>query len=162
MKSWKRPWWREGFGAGGEEDDREWDGWMTSPTRWAWVCVNSGSWWWTGRPGVLWSMGLHRVRHDRDWIELNWTKSDKKKKLVMRTVSGKELLAQLVNSSESFVLGTCELLILLLMNPGLINKRCFDVRPFHKPWFLCCSAVFTMIVLNLLMAFNSKHLVTKP
>jgi len=51
----------------------------------------------------------------------------------MRTVSGKELLAQLGNSSESFVLGTCELLILLLVNPGLINKRCLDVRPFHKP-----------------------------
>ena len=42
-----------GIGAGGEGDDRGWDGWMTSPTRWTWVSVNSGSWWWTGRPGVL-------------------------------------------------------------------------------------------------------------
>ena len=46
-----------------------WDGWMASLTRWTWVWVNSGSWWWTGRPGVLWFMGSQRVRHD--W--LNWT-----------------------------------------------------------------------------------------
>ena len=58
--------------AGGEGDDRGWDGWMSSPTQWTWVWVNSGSWWWTGRPGVLQSMGLQRVRHD--WAtELNWT-----------------------------------------------------------------------------------------
>ena len=48
------------------------DGWMVSPTRWTWVWVNSGSWWWIGRPGVLRFMGLQRVRHD--WAtELNWT-----------------------------------------------------------------------------------------
>ena len=47
------------------------DGWMASPTQWAWVWVNSGSWWWTGRPGMLWFMGLQRVGHD--WTtELNW------------------------------------------------------------------------------------------
>ena len=63
-------WW-EGLGAGGEGDDRGWDGWMASPTRWTWVSVNSGSWWWTGRPGVLHFMRLQRVRHD--WAtELNW------------------------------------------------------------------------------------------
>ena len=56
---------------GGEGDDRGWDGWMASPTQWRWVWVNSGSWWQTGRPGVLWSMGSWRVGHD--WaIELNW------------------------------------------------------------------------------------------
>ena len=49
------------------------DGWMTSPTQWTWVWVNSGSWWWTGRPGVLQSMRLQRVGHD--WAtELNWIK----------------------------------------------------------------------------------------
>ena len=53
--------------------DRGWDGLMASPTRWTWVCVNSGSWWWTGRPGVLWFMGLQSVRHD--WATgLNWDK----------------------------------------------------------------------------------------
>ena len=68
----KRPWCWERWKAGGEGDDRGWDGWMASPTWWAWVWVNSGSWWWTGRPGVLRFMGSQRVRHD--WAtELNWT-----------------------------------------------------------------------------------------
>ena len=49
-----------------EGDDRGWDGWMASPTQWIWVCVNSGSWWWTGRPAMLWFMGSQRVGHD--WV----------------------------------------------------------------------------------------------
>ena len=53
-----------GIGAGGEGDDRGWDGWMASPTWYTWVWVNSGSWWWTGRPGVLWFMGSQRAGHD--------------------------------------------------------------------------------------------------
>ena len=68
----KRPWCYKKLKVGGEGDDREWDGWMALPTQWTWVWVNSGSWWWTGRPGVLQSMGLQRVGHD--WMtELNWT-----------------------------------------------------------------------------------------
>ena len=60
------------IGAGGEGDNRGWDGWMASPTRWTWVWVNSRSWWWTGRLGVLRFMGSQRVGHD--WVtELNWT-----------------------------------------------------------------------------------------
>ena len=72
-KSWLigKDWCWEGLGAGGEGDDRGWDGWMASLTWWTWVWVNSGSLWWTGRPGVLWFMGLQRVRYD--WTELNWT-----------------------------------------------------------------------------------------
>ena len=67
----KRPWCWERLKAGGEGDDREWDGWMASPTWWTWVWVDSRSWWWTGRPGVLHFMGSQRVRHD--WVtELNW------------------------------------------------------------------------------------------
>ena len=55
-------------------DDRGWDGWMASPTRWTWVWVNSGCWWWTGKPGMLQFMGLQREGHD--WTtELNWTES---------------------------------------------------------------------------------------
>ena len=53
----KRLWCWEGLGAGGEGDARRWDGWMASLTRWMWVWVNSGSWWWIERPGVLWFMG---------------------------------------------------------------------------------------------------------
>ena len=56
--------------------DRGWDGWMASPTQWTWVWVDSGSWWWTGRPGVLQFMGPQRVGHDwateLNWTELNW------------------------------------------------------------------------------------------
>ena len=71
---WKRPWCWEGLGAGGEGDDRGWDGWRASPTQWIWVCVNSGSCWWTGRPGVLRFMGSQREEHN--WAtELNWTDS---------------------------------------------------------------------------------------
>ena len=67
----KRPWCWEGLGAAGEGDNRGWDGWMASRTRWTWVWVNSGSWWRTGRPGVLRFMGSQRVGHD--WVtELNW------------------------------------------------------------------------------------------
>jgi len=63
---------QEALGAGGEWDDRGWDGWMTSLTRWTWVWVNSGSWWWTGRPGMLRFMESWTVGHD--WpSELNWT-----------------------------------------------------------------------------------------
>ena len=55
-----------------EKGTTGWDDWMASPTQWAWVWVNSGSWWWTGRPGMLRFMGLQRVGHD--WVtELNWT-----------------------------------------------------------------------------------------
>ena len=64
LTHWKRLWCWEGLGAGGEGDDRGWDGWMISWTRWTWVWVNSRSWWWTGRPGVLQFMGSQRVGHD--------------------------------------------------------------------------------------------------
>ena len=68
----KNPWCSERLRAGGEGDDREWDGCMTSPTQCTWVWVNSGSWWWTVRPGVLRFMGSQRVGYD--WTtKLNWT-----------------------------------------------------------------------------------------
>ena len=73
-KSWhlKRPWCWERLKAGGEGDDRGWDGWVASPTPWTWVWVSSLSWWWTERPGVLQSMGSQRVGHN--WVtELNCT-----------------------------------------------------------------------------------------
>ena len=72
LTHWKRPWCWGRLRAGGEGDSRGWDGWMASPTQWTWVWVDSGSWWWTGRPGVLRFMGSQGVRHD--WAtELNWT-----------------------------------------------------------------------------------------
>ena len=72
----KRRWCWERLKAGGEGDDRGWDGWMASPTQWRWVWVNSGRWWWTGRPGVLQFMGSQRVGHD--WAtELSWKRVQK-------------------------------------------------------------------------------------
>ena len=82
---WKRPWCWERLKAEGERDDRGWDGWMEAPTQWTWVLVASRSWWWTGRPGVLQSMGSQRVGHD--WVtELDWTyfrKSESGKTVVL-------------------------------------------------------------------------------
>ena len=62
----KRPWCWERLKAGGEGDDREWDGWMASLTQWTCIWVDSRSWWWTGRPGVLHSMGLQS--HATEWL----------------------------------------------------------------------------------------------
>ena len=70
----KSHWCWERWKAAGEGDDRGWDGWMASLTPWTWVSVNSGSWWWTGRPGVVRFMGSQRVRHD--WAtDLIWSES---------------------------------------------------------------------------------------
>ena len=71
LTHWKRSWCWEALGAGGKGDDRGWDGWIASPTHWTGAWVDSGSWWWTGRSGILQFMGLQRVGHD--WAtELNW------------------------------------------------------------------------------------------
>ena len=67
----KRPWCWERLKAGGEGDDRGWDGWMASSTQWTWVWVNSRSWWWTGRPGVLRFMGSQ----SQTQLWLNWTET---------------------------------------------------------------------------------------
>ena len=68
----KRSWCWERLKAGGEWDDRGWDGWMASPTKWTWVWASFGSWWWTGKPAVLQSIELQRVGHN--WVTgLNWT-----------------------------------------------------------------------------------------
>ena len=74
LTHWKRPWYWEGLGAGGNRDDRGWDGWMASPPWWTWVWVNSGSWWWTGRPGMVRFMGSQRVA--QDWVTelIRWWK----------------------------------------------------------------------------------------
>ena len=65
LTHWKRPWCWERLKAG-EGDDRGCNGWIASSTRWTWVWASSGSWWWTGKPDMLQSMGSQRVRHD--WV----------------------------------------------------------------------------------------------
>ena len=61
-----------GIGSRKKGDNKGWDGWMVSPTRWTWVWVNSGSWWWTGRPGVLRFMASQSWTRLSDWTKLNW------------------------------------------------------------------------------------------
>ena len=60
---WKRPWCWQRLKAGGEEVGRGWHGWIASPTQWTWIWTNSRRQWRTGKPGVLQSMELQRVRH---------------------------------------------------------------------------------------------------
>ena len=64
--SLEKLWCWERLKAGGEGDDRGWDSWMASPPHWTWIWASSGSWWWTGKPGVLQSMGSQRDGHD--WV----------------------------------------------------------------------------------------------
>ena len=88
LTHWKRPWWWERLRAG-EGNDRGWDGWVASLTQWTWVWVDSGSWWWTGRPGVLQFMGWQRVGHDWvtgliDWAQiLSELRKMQKKKITL-------------------------------------------------------------------------------
>ena len=71
LTHWKRPWGWERLKAGGEGDDRGCDVWRASLTWQMWVWANSGCWWWTGKPGVLQSMGSQRAGHN--WAtELNF------------------------------------------------------------------------------------------
>ena len=70
--NWLIPWCWERLKAGEKGDDRGWDGWMASLTQWTWVWVNSRSWWWTGRLGMLESIGLPSRTRLSEWNELNW------------------------------------------------------------------------------------------
>ena len=72
LTHWKIPWCWERLKAGAEGDDRGWDGWIASPTQWIWVWVNFGSWWWTGKSGILQSMGSQSQTWLSNWTELNW------------------------------------------------------------------------------------------
>ena len=81
---WERPWCWERLKARGEGGDRGWDGWVASPIQMTWVWVNSGSWWWTGRPGMLWSIGSQSRTRLSDWTELSTLFE------LLRWLSGKE------------------------------------------------------------------------
>ena len=70
----KRPWYWVRLRAGGKGDDRGWNGWMASPTRWTWVWVNSESWWWTGRPACCspWGRKESDTTEQLKWAELKY------------------------------------------------------------------------------------------
>ena len=101
----KRPWCWERLKAVGEGDDRGWDGWLASPTQWTWVWTNSRRWWRTGKPGMLQSMGLQRVRHDwatelnlaREKNLLEWSQLGK------AGHGGKAWLVKFYSSVQSFI-----------------------------------------------------------
>ena len=76
---WKRPWCWKRLKAGGEGDDRGWDGWMASPTQRTWVWVDSGSWWWTGGLACCSSWGPKSRTRLSNWTELNWTELNRTK-----------------------------------------------------------------------------------
>ena len=84
--SFIRPWCWERLRAGEKGDDRGWDGWRASPTQWISVWVDSSSWWWIGRPGVLWFTGSQRVRHDSA-TDLNWTNESNIRNMKAKEVS---------------------------------------------------------------------------
>ena len=72
LTHWKRPWCWARLKAEGEGDDRGWDGWMASLTRWTWVWASTRCWWWTGKLGVLQSTGSQSRTWLSNWTELNW------------------------------------------------------------------------------------------
>ena len=123
---------------GGEGDDRGWDGWVASPTQRTWVWVNSRSWWWTGRPGMLQSMGSQRVRHD--WAtELKWTEQSEARliflKLAFNQRHSQPLILSTIWSSKA---GACcsvgEFLHASFASPTLPSPCLFFSK--HQHWFL--------------------------
>ena len=126
LTHWKRPWCWERLKAGGEGDDRGWDGWMASPTQWTWVWASSGSWW-TGKPGMLQYMGSQRVRHD--WTtQLNWTE--------LKIVPIVYTLAFCINSLPRFqILVSISLVVYLACKKGCLSELwyyCKCLRPVYK------------------------------
>ena len=118
----------EGLGAGGEGEDRGWDGWMASLTRWTWVSVNSGSWWWTGRPGVLWFMGSQRIGHD--WAtDLIWSDMI----FVFLFLTYFTLYNRLLLHQPQFPPRILEPDVFLAWNvlPPIIHMTCFLTSPCH-------------------------------
>ena len=117
----KRPWCCKRLREGGEGDDRGWDGRMASLTQWAWIWVTSGSWWWTGRPGMLWSTELQRVRHY--WTTLlNWTVKYVKRIILMTA----NQLLQVYNIQKS----------VLEKTGRQISAICLNARDTNTYWFV--------------------------
>ena len=104
LTHWKSPWCWEKLKMGGEGDDRGWDGYMASLTWWTWVWESSGSWWWTGKPGMLQLVGLQRVEHN--WAtelrlgECLWTRNQETKSVLMFQLQIKSDLEQVIHLSK--------------------------------------------------------------
>ena len=104
--SLERRWFWESLKKGGDADDRGWDGWMASLTRWTWVWISSRSWWWTGKPDVLQSMGSQKVRHSCaseliHWKESCWNwSSNILATLCESQLTGKTLMLETIEGQE--------------------------------------------------------------
>ena len=137
-------WCWERLRAGEEGDDRGWDNWMASLTQWTWVWVDSGSWWWTGRPGMLWLMGSQRVRHSQA-TELNWRQFKGIVGLGFRSTNHK------VNTSKLLHIEYINNILLYspgnyIQYPGInhngkkYKKECMYEKYIRRYESLCCTA----------------------
>ena len=154
LTHWKKTWYWERLGAEGEGDNRGWDGWMASPTWWAWVWVNSRSWWWAGRPGMLWFMESQRVGHD----ELNWICVE----MISTEWSLKLLSAQLVVTVlPSLIRSDIHIVIAPELKDYSLDflGSCWDWRPitvWHYKLPLCQSGLWNLMPKNsILLIFLS-------
>ena len=121
LTHWERPWCWEGLGAGWKGNNRGWDGWMASPTRCSWVCVNSGCWWWTGREGGL-ACGYSWPCKKSDTTEqLNWTELRHAVRISEREIK------------KTTIFQTC-----------LINESNFSGRYFENCWFYPTHSIYEM------------------
>jgi len=145
----KRPWCWERSRAGEEGDDRGGDGWMALPTQRKRVWVNSGSWWWTGRPGMLQFMGSQRVRHN--WAtELNWTESRNSKSF--------EALLQIYVKKKSLKIEQ----ILTHWFIFVVVQSLSHVWHFVTPWTPACQAFLSVTNSWSLLKLKSIELVMRP
>ena len=130
LTHWKRLCCWEGLGAGGEGDDRGWDGWMASLTQWTWVWVNSGSWWWTGRPSELRFMGSQSRTRLSDWSDLS--KFVSRKGLLQNLcpdwsppeTSLQTISTNLPTCGVAGTLGSFECWLSLLSKTGYLEQEC--------------------------------------
>ena len=159
LTHWKRPrcWERLKAGEGG---DREWVGWMASPTQWTWVWVGSGSWWWTEKSGMVQSMGSLRVRHD--WAtKMNWAGPEPTKFLCPWDSPGKdnEVSCDFPSPGDLCQPGVQLMSLSLLLWEVICLFVCLILAPSGKSsWLIFCSinsALKLDLLLNLLLYANT-------
>ena len=151
LTHWRSPWCWERLKAG-KGDDRGWDGWMASPTLWTWVWASSRSWWWTGKPGMLQSMGSQRVRHN--WVtELNWTDTLFIKSESLCPTKGRCMNLYLLEAGISNNLGKSVRTIIAIM--------CFGEKYSEFVQISCCFLKFHLYILTWLGGTCLEQLLLK-